>query len=56
MTHPDAIAAAKRIDLFAEALSESRTVVEAAERSGISRNRATKYLRRIKAELGPQAC
>jgi hypothetical protein len=56
MTHPHAIEAAKRMDKFAEALSESPTLKEAYYRAGITRNRANKYLARIKKRLGPQAC
>lgn len=53
--HPHAIAAAERLEYFAEMLSENLTVTEAAQRTGISRNRANKYLRRIRERLGPQA-
>lgn len=55
MTHPHSLQAAERIEYFAEMLSHDLTVVEAAKRTGITRNRATKYLARIRKQLGPQA-
>lgn len=45
----------RRLDAFAEALSEHGDVERAAREAGVGSRRGWKYLKRLKDELGPQA-